>query len=196
MEKNEKSTEQFGGSAHLISGCDSTDSLVTRLRLGERVAAETVVDIYYQQVYLYLRRLGHSRQISEDLTQETFLSAWQHVGQLRGGKGLNGWLYRIAGNISRQYWRRHHDTADIDSIAEPEKAESAYGGVHGDQLIQLKKAVEHLPLKLRQAVVLHYMQCLTISEAAEALGVREGTLKSRINRALGILRKQTVSENE
>jgi RNA polymerase sigma factor (sigma-70 family) len=50
--------------------------------------------------------------------------------------------------------------------------------------------VGELPRKLREAIVLHYMQHLTISEAAEAAGIREGTFKSRLNRALRALRKQ------
>jgi RNA polymerase sigma-70 factor (ECF subfamily) len=52
-----------------------------------------------------MRRLGHGRQLSEDLTQETFLRAWRHIGQLRNGKALEAWLYRIAGNVSKLYWR-------------------------------------------------------------------------------------------
>ena len=59
-----------------------------------------------------------------------------------------------------------------------------------EQLGQLKNAVGQLPRKLRQAVVLHYMQQLSIGEAAEAAGIREGTFKSRLNRALKALKKQ------
>ncbi len=60
------------------------------------------------------------------------------------------------------------------------------------QLGQLKNAVVRLPRKLRQAVILHYMQQLSIGEAAEAAGVREGTFKSRLNRALKALKKQVA----
>lgn len=58
-----------------------------------------------------------------------------------------------------------------------------------EQLERLKSAVSRLPAKLRQSVVLHYMQQLTISEAADAADVRPGTFKSRLNRALRALRK-------
>ena len=56
-----------------------------------------------------MRAVGHNRQTSEDLTQETFLRAWYHIGQLRDGKALNGWLFRIAGNVSKLHHRRHKD---------------------------------------------------------------------------------------
>ena len=74
------------------------DSLATRLRAGDRTAAAELVDEYYEQIYLFMRRLGHDRQASEDLTQESFFNAWHHIGQLKDGKALNGWIYRIASN--------------------------------------------------------------------------------------------------
>jgi len=171
------------------------DSLVRRLRAGDRTAAIELVDIYYKQIYLFMRRLGHNQHVSEDLTQESFLNAWHHIGQLRDGKALNGWLYRIASNVSRLYWRRnkHKKPAEIESFdttdhtkAGPETAE------HNEQMEQIKKAVAELPVKLRQTIILHYLQQLTIAEAADVAGIREGTFKSRLNRALTTLRKQVT----
>jgi RNA polymerase sigma-70 factor (ECF subfamily) len=164
---------------------------------GNRAAATELVDIYYEQLYLFMRRLGHNRQVSEDLTQESFLRAWQHIGQLRSDKALNSWLYRIAANISKLYWRKHKDSkmVSMEAIDVPDsnEADRCKSG-HSDQLGRLKNIVATLPMKLRQAVVLHYMQHLTIAEAAEAAGVREGTFKSRLNRALKTLRRQLISQ--
>jgi len=167
-------------------------SLARRLRAGDKDAADELVDRYTDQVYLLMRRLGHGHQTSEDLAQETFLSAWRHIGQLRDDGALNGWLYKIAGNVSRVYWRRQkgrrlHDVEDLD-VADPSVAGHAAAG-HDEELERLREAVETLPWKLRQAVVLHYMQHLTISEAAQAAGIREGTLKSRLSRGLDALRR-------
>jgi len=174
------------------------NSLAARLRAGERAAAAELVDIYYEQIYVFMRRLGHDCQVSEDLTQQSFLAAWQHIGQLRSGKTLNGWLYRIAGNVSSLYWRRHKDNKavsigdiDVPDGSEPECDKTG----RLEQLGRLKNAVAELPVKLRQTVVLHYMQHLTIAEAAEAAGVRQGTFKSRLNRALKALRNQIISKD-
>lgn len=177
---------------HLINEQQKRDSLAARLKAGDRQAAAELVDLYYQQIYLFMRRLGHSRQVSEDLTQESFLSAWGHIGQLRDGRALNGWLYRIAGNASKLYWRKHAGSkaASLNGIDVADNSEPATDKAgRYEQLDQLKDAVARLSMKLRQAVVLHYMQHLTIAEAAEAAGVREGTLKSRLSRALKVLRK-------
>ena len=167
-------------------------SLVARLKAGDRAAAAELVDGYYQQIYLFMRRFGHDRQISEDLTQESFFNAWHHIGQLRDGKALDSWLYRIAANVSRLYWRKHKhkEVVGIEIIDSAESAEDGHDSVgRYEQLEELKTAVGRLPVKLRETIVLHYMQQLTIAKAAEALGVKEGTFKSRLNRALKALRK-------
>ena len=170
-------------------------SLVARLKAGDRAAAAELVDGYYQQIYLFMRRFGHDHQISEDLTQESFFNAWHHIGQLRDGKALDSWLYRIAANVSRLYWRKHKHK-EVVGIEIVESAESAGDGHERvgryEQLEELATAVGRLPVKLRETIVLHYMQQLTIAKAAEALGVKEGTFKSRLNRALKALRKDVT----
>lgn len=173
-------------------GAAQDATLAHRLRAGERAAAEELVDKFYERIYLFMRAVGHDRQISEDLTQETFMRVWNHIGQLRDGRALNGWLFRIAGNVSRLYWRRHKRTDEtfLPTIetAGPDQ-DAAEQAAERERLGRLHRAVGRLPWKLRQAVVLHYLGQLTIAEAAEAAGVREGTFKSRLNRGLTALRK-------
>jgi RNA polymerase sigma-70 factor (ECF subfamily) len=174
---------------------DKRDSLAERLRNGDRSAAAELVDAYYEQIYLFMRRLGHDRQASEDLTQEIFFNAWHHIGQLKDGKALSGWLYRIASNVSRLHWRKHKhkEVIGIEGIEMPRNCnQEAQTIEHYEQLEQLKDAVERLPMKLRETVILHYMQQLTITEAAEAAGLNQGTFKSRLNRALKTLRKEII----
>ena len=192
-------TEQKDKSEHLILEQRKMNllhrqlPLAARLRTGDHNAAIELVDRYYDQIYLYLRRLGHDRQTSEDLTQDSFLSAWRHIGQLRDNKALSGWLYRIAGNISKLYWRKHKEITGIEHADLPDFNNTASDKVRDyEELEFLRDAVSRLPLKLRQTIILHYMQQLTIAESADAIGIREGTFKSRLNRALNILRKQTV----
>ena len=107
---------------------------------------------------------------------------------------MNSWLYRIAGNVSRLYWRRHRGKEAVGiSFDVPDDGEAGSEITeHDEQLGRLKDAVYRLPIKLRGAIVLHYMQHLTIAEAAEAAGVSKGTLKSRLNRALKALREQII----
>jgi RNA polymerase sigma-70 factor (ECF subfamily) len=176
------------------------DSLVARLREGNRAAAAELVDIYYRQIYVFFRRLGHGPQASEDLTQESFMAAWQHIGQLRNGRALNSGMYRIASNASKLYWRKHKNETAV-SINQFDMLEPADGVDYEktgnyDQLVRLADAMAKLPAKLRQAVVLHYMQHLTIADAALIAGVRQGTFKSRLNRALKFLRNRIATEGQ
>jgi RNA polymerase sigma-70 factor (ECF subfamily) len=206
MEKKAKLAEQDADLAYLKSTQwnldkdkeqhqDNLDSLVARLRSGDREAAVELVDAYYEQIYLFMRRLGHDRQASEDLTQEIFFNAWHHIGQLKDGKALNGWIYRISNNVSKLHWRRHKhvEVIGIEGIEMPHSMESEPEKIeHKEQLELLKDAVERLPMKLRETVILHYMQQLTIAEAADAAGLNQGTYKSRLNRALKTLRKEII----
>ncbi|MHC4070206.1 MAG: RNA polymerase sigma factor [Planctomycetota bacterium] len=175
------------------------EELADRLRNGNRDAAAELVDMYYKRIYLFMRRLGHGSQISEDLTQESFLRVWRHIGQLKSGKTLNGWIYRIATNTSKLYRRRKRnknlfafEQLDVPDNKMPDCDQKA---VQNEQIIKLKNVIDVLPMKSKQVIILHYMQNLSIAEAAEAVGVRQGTFKSRLNRALKILRNQILSKN-
>ena len=170
---------------------DRQESLVRRLRAGDRTAAAELVDAYYQQIYLFMRRLGHSNAVSEDLTQECFLAAWQHLGQLRDDTALNGWLYRIADNASKAYWRRHKGSQiSIEQISLADSSEAGDKAEQAEQFSRVQNALLKMPMKWRQVIVSHYMQNLTITEAAEAAGVRRGVFKNRLEAAIKELRKQ------
>jgi RNA polymerase sigma-70 factor (ECF subfamily) len=81
----------------------------------------------------------------------------------------------------------------LENINLPDNSETENEKIQNvEQLGQLHEAVAQLPIKLRQAVVLHYMQHLSISEAAQAASIRQGTFKSRLNRALKALRKEVI----
>lgn len=208
MQKNTQAIEQKDGSAHPANqkvvplhgertGDQDESSLAQRLRHGDRAAAEALVERYHERVYVFMRSMGHDRQTSEDLTQETFMRAWYHIGQLREGKALSAWLFRIAGNVSRLHWRKHKhpDPVELNDVEPaPDEVDSAQQAGDRELFAGLHQAVGRLPWKLRQAVVLHYMDQLSIAEAAQAAQIREGTLKSRLNRALEALRKEIVKE--
>lgn len=205
MEKKAKLAEQEADLAYLKSTQRNLDkdneqrsrrqdSLVAGLRASDREAAAELVDMYYEQIYLFMRRLGHDRQASEDLTQEIFFNAWHHIGQLKDGRALSGWLYRIASNVSKLHWRKHKhkEVIGVEGIEMPHNGNGLEKIEHNERLEYLKDAVERLPMKLRETIILHYMQQLTIAEAADAAGLSQGTYKSRLNRALKTLRKEII----
>jgi RNA polymerase sigma-70 factor (ECF subfamily) len=112
---------------------------------------------------------------------------------------LNGWLFRIAGNVSRLHRRRLKDkeTVNLDGIEPPAGgSDGSQRAGQREQFDHVQQAVARLPWKLQQAIVLHYLEQLTIAEAAIAAGIRQGTLKSRLNRGLDALRKEVAEPQE
>ncbi len=199
-EKKIKFGEQQGAQAHpynrmAAGGKDDNlqsqaTSLAQRLQRGDHRAAEELIDLYYKQIYLFMRRMGHSSHTSEDLTQDCFMQVWNHMGRLRDDRALNTWIYRIAANISKHYWRRHKTDVDINDISSAVVNPNATDKIdENEQLRQLGFAVLKLPRKLREVVILHYLQRFSIVDVAEILEMREGTVKSRLNRAIKALKK-------
>ena len=171
----------------------SADSLVIRLQAGDEEAACVLVDKYHRQIYAFLRHLGHSWWVSEELTQRTFVQAWQNISSLKKSRALNTWLYSIARNNSKEYWRKNKKVKELsgDEVYLTVHSRNGQGGSHlNEEFEHLREAVAKMPFKLREAVVLHYIQCLSISEAAAVAGVREGTFKSRLSRAIKRLRNE------
>ncbi len=192
QKKKMKKTEQNSLPIH-PKDVESLVALVKRLHEGDRTAAEALVDRFYRQIYLYLRKLGFGTHQSEDLTQETFMRAWNSLSQLHDERAVSAWLYRIAGNAAREQWRIHKRRHELERrphegnemIALDETLSSTDQKEQHERILSV---VNTLNWKLREAVVLHYLQGLTIAEAAEIAGIKEGTLKSRLHRALAILR--------
>jgi len=180
---------------HVEKELISYESLLTRIRNGNRAAAAELVDIFYMQIYAYMRRLGYSSEVSEDLTQQTFLQIWQHIGQLRNSKALNSWIYKVASNVSRLYLRKHKgkQTVNIEDVVLGYEKDNEENVVLNEQLRQLNKILIQMPVKFKEVIIIHYLQGLNISEGSRALGILEGTFKSRLNRGLKILRKELGS---
>ena len=171
---------------------DSQEAFVRQVQKGDRQAYDMLIDRYYQPIYKFLRRTGHDRHISEDLTQQTFIKCFDCIGSLRKAQALSSWLYKIAANISRQWWRKNKKTAAVylaDFLDETEAKKTPDSLEQLEQLELLNTAVQKLSWHLRQTIVLHYFQQLTIKETAEAINVSQATIKGRINRSLKKLRK-------
>jgi RNA polymerase sigma-70 factor (ECF subfamily) len=171
--------------------------LVWRLRRGDRDACCELVRRHHAGVYAYLRRLARSSDVAEDLTQDTYAQAWTHVGSLRRCASLRAWLLTIARNEFLQWVRgRRPEEALPDGLARAASAEpSAEAALLASEREGcLRSAVSRLDPALQEAVCLHYFQDLSLREVSEVLGVPAGTVKSRLNRALGELRLQIAED--
>jgi RNA polymerase sigma-70 factor, ECF subfamily len=180
---------------------------IERLKRGDAAAFETLVNERSGEIYGLLYRLTESSEEARDLTQETFLRAFQSIGHFRGESDLRTWIYRIAINQARNRWRwwrrrRRDATVSIDAPA-PNGQASLIGTLASDngnnperetlaheRERALRKALSSLKQVYREAVVLRDIEGFAYEEIAVALEISVGTVKSRLARGRQELRRK------
>ncbi|MGI8879927.1 MAG: RNA polymerase sigma factor SigE [Jatrophihabitans sp.] len=155
---------------------------------------DDVVRQHADRVYRLAYRLAGNRADAEDLTQETFVRVFRSLANYQPGT-FEGWLHRITTNLFLDMVRRRarirfdalpEDASDrlASSAAGPEQA---FHDMHLDPEIQ--QALDALPVDFRAAVVLCDLEGLSYEEIAATLGVKVGTVRSRIHRGRVLLRE-------
>lgn len=173
---------------------DDEAALLERVRLGDREAAERLVERTYRPVYASLVRLcGNDRDLAADLTQEAFRRAWQALGEFDGRSGVFTWLYRIAYNAFLNSLRRPRlaVSLDADAMAAPAdpspnaEEELAASETRG----RLRAAVLALPDEQRFLVTARYWAGLSVREIAGEEGVSTVAIRKRLRRTLASLQE-------
>jgi len=180
---------------------------IERLKQGEASAFEVLISERSGEVYGLLYRLTENREEARDLTQETFLRAFQSIGTFRGDSDLRTWIYRIAINQARNRWRwwrrrRRESTISLDSSevhgnqplvetlrSEREKSPEQETLAH-ERERALRRALQSLSHSYRETVILRDIEGFTYEEIAETLGINVGTVKSRLARGRQELRQR------
>ncbi len=180
---------------------------IERLKRGDDAAFETLVNERSGEIYGLLYRLTENGEEARDLTQETFLRAFQSIVNFRGESDLRTWIYRIAINQARNRWRwwrrrRRDVTFSIDAPAtnggRPAMIDSLKAGgsdpeTHAlahERERALKKALSGLRRVYREAVVLRDIEGFAYEEIATTLDISVGTVKSRLARGRQELRRK------
>ncbi len=135
-----------------------------------------------------LRRLAKGdAALADDLAQETFIRAWRNLRSFRFDARFSTWLYRIAFNTWLSEARRRREVLLEDSPEAPE-AEEPPPGAPAEDRVDLERAIASLPDGERAAIAACYYADLTHEEAAAAIGIPLGTVKTHILRAKAKLR--------
>ena len=158
----------------------------TREDARERFAA--AVTAHRHAMYRAARVLLDSDADAEDAVSEATLRAWQAFGRLRDEQSIKAWLIKITVNCAYEHHRKNARVTYTDDL------EPLAGGAEDRHGFPLWDAVCALPADYRVATVLYYYEDMTTAEIAKALGVREGTVRSRLSRARSRLR--TLLEEE
>ena len=192
------------------------EELLKRFAGGDRDALGELAGRYETALLNLAWPMVGSRELAMDAVQETWLRVIRYAGTFNGHSTVKTWLYRIAINQCRSARSsRSEPVAEATGETVPDahssrrseaKTEARVSRVDAPSTTDppreisekernehLKLAIEQLPPDLREAILLCYMQGLTHSEAAEALEIPIGTVKSRIHAALEELRGQVKS---
>jgi RNA polymerase sigma-70 factor (ECF subfamily) len=148
--------------------------LVRRAQLGSAAAFEVLVVRHGSRLHRYLTVELRHESDAHDALQETLTAAWRGLPTLRRADRFWPWLAGIASNKAADIHRRRTRTVDAESAAESHD---------NDLLLETREALSALPAHYREVLLLRYLLGLSEEEAAAALGVRVGTIKSRSSRA-------------
>ena len=174
-------------------------ALIKQAQQGDVTAYNRLVLAYQQDVYNVAYRIMGEPQSAEDITQDTFVSAYKALKRFRGGN-FKAWLLRIGTNACYDELRRHkrRPQSSIEEVTDenesPAFLRSPQEGPEGhQQRMEMADAIQHclddLPDDQRVVTVLCDVEGYDYQEIAKITAVSLGTVKSRLNRARGKLRE-------
>jgi RNA polymerase sigma-70 factor, ECF subfamily len=165
---------------------DWEGALVERARAGDRRAFERLYRDHVGRVYGLCLRMTRDVQLAEDCTQDTFINAWRALAQFETRSSLSTWLHRIAVNVSLAKRRK---ITPVEPLPESEEGPTGEWALETPvEVEEIESAIGELPDGARDALVLHALYGYSHGEAAQMLGIAEGTCKAQLHRARKLLR--------
>jgi RNA polymerase sigma-70 factor (ECF subfamily) len=156
--------------------------------LGKEMGFRKLIEKYQSRVYQVIRRMVLIHEDADDLTQSTFIKAFQHIGKFQGNSSLFTWLYRIATNETLTFLDKKKKRYFFSIDDHQEKMESYLdqsGSMDGDEIQKkLQKALLTLPEKQRLVFHMKYQDDLTYDAISEITGTSVGALKASYHHAV------------
>jgi RNA polymerase sigma-70 factor (ECF subfamily) len=175
-------------------------ALVLRAQSGNLESFEQIYRDCQAGIYTFILSQVREPELAADLTQQTFLRAWESLHRLRQAGAFRGWLHRIAANLVRDEVKSGRarlevraselgDEGVLDRVVAADPGPEG-AALQGELRREVWEALGMLPAEQRAAVVMHHLEHLPVTEIAAALGVRPGTVMSRLARAREALRER------
>lgn len=171
-------------------------AVVEKVQAGNVGAFDQLVEKYRQQIFSVIYNMTSNREDASDLTQETFIKAFQAIGRFRGKSSFFTWIYRIAVNTTMTFLKKRNRRRFISYENIDEEASSAeiverltasnrseQGALVSELQEKLNDALQKLSLKHRTVVILHEIEGLEHAEIAEITRTSTGTVRSRLHYA-------------
>jgi len=175
-------------------------ALVERVRGGDTAAFDAIHAAFNARLFGFLARLARSRDVAEDLLEETWLRFVTHADQLRSDTRLGPWLFTVARNVHVSYCRsralesRGAATLSLWPAGCPESPFELAAGSELERRIEA--ALADLPIDAREAMLLVGVESMTPSEAAAVCGISPEAMRQRLRRARGLLAERLAEAGE
>ena len=189
------------------AGAFDESALVARAQAGDQSAFATLVDRYQRKIYRVGKNITQNNEDAEDVLQETFLKAYEHLAGFQGNSKFYTWIVRIAVNEALMKLRKRKGDRfvsldePIETGEEEVKREVAVWDDNPEQRYSreemqriLDEAVDDLKPDFRTVFVLRDIEELSTEETAEALGISVPAVKSRLLRARLALREKLTRQ--
>lgn len=169
--------------------------IVRKVLQGDVNAFEKLVTEYEKAVYAIAQRMTGNPEDAADMTQETFIKAYNSLSSFRGDSKFSVWLYRIANNVCLDFLRSKNRRPTVSLSTEDDDGEETQLDIADESqspelLLEssltrdaVRRGLDSLPPDYKQILLLREIQGLSYEEIAAALGIESGTVKSRIFRA-------------
>lgn len=180
----------LGAALVTASPADADGALLDRLSQGEVAALDVVIARFWSPLVAYLIGFLHSREAAEDVAQETFYRLWERRRKLRTDGSLRGFIYQVARNLAISEQRR--DQAFERTVKAMDQEGPAFSCIEirdDGCYLELQRAVNDLPTRRREILLLHSVHGLPYKEIAELLGIAPQTVANQFSAALASLRQ-------
>ena len=154
---------------------------------------DSLVAVYYPDMFRYAAWLSRDRSIAEDVVQEALLRAWKSLDALRDDKAAKQWLLTIVRRENARYFeRRRLETVDIDNLTASQAAELAESP--NQEIADMREAIFRLDDDYREPLVLQVLMGYSTRDIAEMMGLKQGAVLTRLHRARHKLMDEMADE--
>ncbi|MEO0653609.1 MAG: RNA polymerase sigma factor [Pseudomonadota bacterium] len=177
----------------------SDEALLVAYGNGDRAAAQALTARLTPRIFGYAARVLSDRAEAEDVVQEAMLRLWKIAPEWRQGEAqVSTWLYRVTVNLCTDRLRKYGRSVDIDAVAEPEDGRESVEAamIAGDRAAALQSALDTLPERQRQAVVLRHIDGLSNPDIARAMDIGVEAVESLTARGKRALRGLLAGRRE
>ena len=167
-------------------------SLAARAQLGDRSALEQLLRALEHPLLDHVRTIVSDQDVADDVLQETLLRVSRKLGSLREPEWIRAWAFRIATREAIRAARAQRDPRReaVDDWHDFPVPEAEAAAVSEEMLDEMPARLDELPRHAQLVLRMRYLQELSQQEIAEALEIPIGTVKSRINYGLNVLRRR------